>query len=409
MGAERGRKGLDALNLFVAAVQTGFGPFIAVFLSDEGWTAASIGFAISVGTVAGMVSQIPAGALIDQIDDKRLVTAISIGGIGASAVMMLLWPTIAMVMAAQVLHAFASSMTAPAIASLTLSLYGHDGFGISLGRNARFSSIGGAGAAALIGAFGSYASGRGMLLVTALLAIPALAAVAEIGKVASDVPDRASPQAAPARAGATTKRQVWNVFLDRGLNIFGISSGLFFLGNAAMLPLLADMMARQDGRYAALSLSVAIILQQVLVAVLSPWVGRAAERYGRRPLLLLGFAAQPLRGILFAVGPSMAVLAPSQMLDGISGSVFGVMVPLIAADLTRRRGAMNLSMGAINLAIGLGAALSNVIGGAVATYAGSRIAFLFLAGAGVAATALLFWAMPETAPKTVQNPSGESA
>ena len=86
------------------------------------------------------------------------------------------------------------------------------------------------------------------------------------------------------------------------------------------------------------------------------------------------------------------------MLDGLSGAVFGVMVALVAADLTRKIGCLNLAMGAINLAIGLGAALSTALAGAIASTLGDTAAFLCLAGAGCCAVLLLGFAMPETNP-----------
>ena len=58
-------RGLDWFNLFVANIQTGFGPFIAVYLSGQSWTQTAIGVALSIGTVSSMASQVPAGALVD--------------------------------------------------------------------------------------------------------------------------------------------------------------------------------------------------------------------------------------------------------------------------------------------------------------------------------------------------------
>ena len=45
--------------------------------------------------------------------------------------------------------------------------------------------------------------------------------------------------------------------------------------------------------------SAAIIVPQIVVALFSPWVGRLAQSLGRQPVLLVGFAALPLRGLLF--------------------------------------------------------------------------------------------------------------
>src|SRR5439155_509065 len=78
--------GLDCLNFLVANFQTGFGPFVSVYLTGAGWTQGAIGAALSAGTIASMVSQIPAGALVDGMRSKRLAAA---GAIRARAVLVL--------------------------------------------------------------------------------------------------------------------------------------------------------------------------------------------------------------------------------------------------------------------------------------------------------------------------------
>src|SRR5487761_1868972 len=83
----RAERGLDGLNLFVANIQTGFGPFIAVYLTTQGWTQAAIGFALSLGTATAMASQVPAGALVDAARRKSLAAAVSILAFTASAVL----------------------------------------------------------------------------------------------------------------------------------------------------------------------------------------------------------------------------------------------------------------------------------------------------------------------------------
>ncbi|MBC7799619.1 MAG: MFS transporter, partial [Gemmatimonadaceae bacterium] len=153
-------RGLDALNALVASSQTGFGAFVAVYLTSQAWTQADIGLALSVGTIAAMVSQLPAGALVDAMRSKRL--AIAIGGIAValSALLFAASSAWASVMAAKVLHGFASCMIGPAIAAVSLELAGRRGLGLRLGRNARFASLGSAAAAVILGGIGTYVSGQ---------------------------------------------------------------------------------------------------------------------------------------------------------------------------------------------------------------------------------------------------------
>jgi MFS family permease len=105
-----------------------------------------------------------------------------------------------------------------------------------------------------------------------------------------------------------------------------------------------------------------------------------------------------LRAAVFAILPVPGLIVAAQVLDGISAAVFGVMVPLIAADLTRGRGRFNLCVGIFGLATGIGATISTSLAGWIADATGERIAFAALAGIGMAGLALLGAAMPETAP-----------
>jgi predicted MFS family arabinose efflux permease len=113
---------------------------------------------------------------------------------------------------------------------------------------------------------------------------------------------------------------------------------------------------------------------------------------------MAGFAAVPLRALLFAVLPGALPLVVFQALDGVSAAVFGLMLPLIAADLTKRTGYLNLAIGALGLASGLGATFSTAIAGWIGDRFGDPMTFLFLAAVGALAVVLLGVAMPETRP-----------
>ncbi|MBV9782516.1 MAG: MFS transporter, partial [Acidisphaera sp.] len=154
--------------------------------------------------------------------------------------------------------------------------------------------------------------------------------------------------------------------------------------------------AKRDGAAASAIIAACILVPQLVVAAFSPWVGRAAERRGRRPLLLLGVAALPLRALLLATLPPAGLLIPLQVLDGIGAATFGVLVPLIAADIAGGTGRFSLCMGAIGLAVGIGASASTMLAGWAADRWGEPPAFLALAAAGAGAFLLVRLAMPET-------------
>ena len=143
-------------------------------------------------------------------------------------------------------------------------------------------------------------------------------------------------------------------------------------------------------------------MPQLVVAVFAPWVGRKAEQWGRRPLLLLGFAALPVRAVLFAAVTDPYLIVAVQLLDGISAAVLGVLVPLVVADATRGSGRFNLAQGIVGTAVGIGASLSTTLAGYLSDYLGSGTAFLGLGALGFLGLVLVWAALPETRPQAIE-------
>ena len=173
---------------------------------------------------------------------------------------------------------------------------------------------------------------------------------------------------------------VFNLMRQRPLLIFAASVLLLQLANAAMLPLMAGVVTTRSSQWAPVLIAACIIVPQAIVALTSPSVGRKAQQWGRRPLLLLGFAALAIRGMLFATVHDPYLLVAVQIFDGITAAVFSVMVPLIVADVAFGSGHFNLAQGIVGTATGIGASLSTVLAGYVSGSFGSSVAFTGLAG-----------------------------
>jgi MFS family permease len=170
-----------------------------------------------------------------------------------------------------------------------------------------------------------------------------------------------------------------------------------------MLPLVGSMVTMKSARWATLIIAACIVVPQLVVAILSPWVGMRAQIWGRRPLLLIGFAALPIRGLLFAFVSDPSLLLAVQILDGVTASVFAVMVPLTVADLTRGTGHFNLGQGILGTATGIGASVSATLAGYLTDHFGSAVAFGSLAAVALAGFTLVWLLMPETRPEKLSE------
>src|SRR5450631_1608468 len=296
-------RGLDWFNLFVANIQTGFGPFIAVYLSSQSWTQTSIGVALSIGTVSAMASQVPAGALVDLMPNKARVAAFSVVVFTISALMFAIHPIPLFVYLAEILHGISSCTLGPAIAAMSLVIAGRFGMGLRLGRNARYAAIGNGMGAALMGACGQYVSERAVFYLTAALTLPALFALLPLRRAAVAGADLRPP----ARKAGERRAHQLHVLADRRLLIFSACALLFTFANAPMLMLVSGTLTAQ-GSNPSLLIAACIVLPQIIVALASPAVGRFAERYGRRIVLMVGFSMLPLRCVVFATTQNPTVL-----------------------------------------------------------------------------------------------------
>ncbi len=379
-------RGLDWFIFCLADVQVGFGAFVAVYLAAEKWTQGDIGLVLTLGTLVALACQIPGGALVDATSRVRLLAAGSVIAIAVSALAIALLPIFAVVLASSVVHAVASCIIGPAIAAITLGLVGYDKVAERLGRNASLAAIGAGLAAAGMGVCGYLISSRAVFFATVALCVPVLVALQRIRPNELNI-ERAHggrPRPHPGDPAATLR----DVARNRMLMTFTLCMVMFHLANAAMLPTLASVLTMRSSESATALIGACMVVPQIIVAVFSPWIGRHAESLGHHTLLLVGFAALPIRGALLAFVSNPYALVLVQSLDGVSAAVLGVMVPLIIAEASRGTGHFNLGQGVVGSGIGIGASLSTTMAGYVSDHFGNVATFAVLAS--IAIVGLLF-------------------
>jgi MFS family permease len=394
--SQTSHRALDWFTFFVADIQTGFGPFLSVYLTTQKWTQTDIGLVLSIGSIAGLLSQVPGGWIVDAARSKLRVAMLAVIGIGVSALLMAVWPVFATIIAAKLLHVGASSVLGPAIASITLGLVGHAALSQRLGRNARFAASGSGLAAGVMGACGYFISAQAVFYVTAALAIPTMLALRRIREDEID-PVRADGGIC-ARESVQGASSVGQLLRKPALLILTGCVLFFHAGNAAMLPLVGSAMTMRSSQWATALVAACIVAPQLIVAIISPTIGKLAQSRGRRPVLLMGFAALPVRGVLLALTNEPFIIVAVQLLDAISAAAMGVLIPLTLADITRGTGRFNFAQGIMGGAVGVGAALSTTAAGYLADHLGTTMAFLGLAAMGVCGFLLLLSMMPETKP-----------
>jgi predicted MFS family arabinose efflux permease len=283
----------------------------------------------------------------------------------------------------------------PAIGAISLGLVGRRGMSLRTGRNYRYAAAGHAVTAALMGFVGAYFELGMIFVAAAALCIPALIALAFIRP---EEIDYARARNARTRDQALEIGRILDLGKNHGLVLFTAATVLFQLADASMLPLIGEDLAKTQATGSSIWMSGLIIIPQIVVAILAPWVGYHSEKRGRKPLLLIGFGVEPLRAALLAFSHDYAFLVIGQLLSGITGAVIGVLTVLVVTDLTAGTGRFNLAQGTVGAMSGIAASISTLATGFLFQGIGTTAGFLVIAGVAAAATVLIAMFVSETKP-----------
>ena len=395
---------LDALNFFLADVRDGLGPYLAIYLiavrgPAQGWNEATVGAILTIAGIVGLISQTPAGSLIDRGKNKPRIVMIAALLVTLSSISLPIVSGFTAVAVTQSIAAVAGAVFAPAISAITLGLVGPKLFAKRVGRNEAFNHAGNAVSAALAGVL---AWKFGPVVVFWLMGGLTVASIITASRLKNDDIDNAVARGLDCEPEdgdeACEEPSGWKTLLEnKPLMIFAVTAFLFHLANAAMLTSVSQLLARTVGKDQATSLTAACIVAAQLVMVpVAIVVGRNTDRWGTKPLFLVAFAFLAARGALYTVSDNPWWLVGVQALDGIGAGIFGALFPVIVADLTKGSGRFNVSQGVVSSAFGLGAALSATLAGTIIVWAGYSASFLTLAGIAAVGFVLYLMAMPET-------------
>ena len=387
--AVRPRRGLQSLNFFMADMQAGIGPFLGVFLQQRGWATGPIGTVMTVGGVAGMLMTAPAGAFIDHTTRKRLVVIITGICTVAASFLILLSQSGLVVTVSQVATAIAGAAIGPAVTGMTLGIVRQQGFNAQNGRNQAWNHAGNMVGAGLSGWLGWKFGMPAIFYLAAAFGVLAIASVLLIPERAIDHDAARGLEKGEGGDGGGGKAEGFRVLLHKKpMLILATALACFHLGNGAMLPLYTLAVVGAGKGNPALFTATTVVVAQAVMIVTSLIAMRVAAGRGFWLVMLISFAALPLRGLIAGSVIQHWGVWPVQALDGIGAGLQSVAVPGLVACLLNGTGRVNVGQGAVMTVQGLAASLSPAIGAWLAELLGYRVAFFILGGFALGSLAL---------------------
>jgi MFS family permease len=362
----------NIVNFFLADVAGGLGPFLPAWLASVlHWAPERIGIVMTVGSIAGLVFNTPAGAMVDRFGRPKLMIALGSAFILAGTLLLVADGSLALVILGLIVTALGAAVIAPAIAAASLRYVGQRDFPLQQGRNSAWSNGGNVSAALLILLGASWLGVNAPLLILGVMAAATMFALLWLRP-----PETRTAAASPDSDGA--QGSIWQALRSPAVLLCGLALLFFHLGNAAMLPLLGLRLARHGQGHATEWVSACVIVAQFAMIGVALAAGRLTERYGKLPLFVLACVVLIVRGTLAAFANGPLWLIPIQLLDALGAGTLGVIVPPLAADLAQGTGRTQTVLGALLTLQGVGAALSSAFGGWLIAGIGWQWAFLCL-------------------------------
>lgn len=385
---------LSLLCFALADIRDGLGPFLGVYLQEQGWDPDEIGFVMTAGGLAELLCVTPLGALADHTRRKRGLIAASVGLIVAGCGLVFLQSGALSAGFSRILQSVAAAAIAPSLTGITLGMVGQRGLPARLGVNEAWSHAGNASTAVMGGVVGYFFGIPGVFFVMVLMGCLAAFSLARINPAHIDyaVARGLSSSSGGSVEGRTT-RKVQLLFGDKALLAVAFTLFFFHLGNAALLPLLGQSaVARFNVNGAAYTAGTVVLAQATMIGA-ALWGSKLAQKKGYGWLFLIALLALPVRGCVAGLWESPWNIFPVQILDGIGAGLLGVATPGIVARLLQGSGHINMGLGLVLTIQGVGASLSNTYGGLFAHHVSYSAAFLALAAAPCAGLILFIVAI----------------
>ncbi len=375
--------GLGALNFALAGAREGFGPFLGVYLQQQGFDPAATGLAMGVAGIAGLLATTPIGALVDRTESKRAALAIAVAALALGAIALVATKSLWVIGASQIVIGLADTSIAPLVAAISLGMVGQAAYGGRVSQNEAFNHGGNAANAALSGLLG-YTLGLGYVAVAIVVM-----AVASCGVLFGI--DGSKIDHKVARGGEGDGRSIVRVlFENRPLLILAGTVFAYQTANGAMLPFIAQARTAA-GADPSITTGVMTVVAQVTMVGAALLAARLAGGRGYKGVMSAALALVVVRGLLAAFATSWWVVIPVQVLEGLAMGLGGVAIPALVSEIMEDTGHASAGLGGVMTAYGAGAAVSPILAGLVAKYLGFSASFIALAI--VAGAGLVLWVL----------------
>ncbi|HEX4413586.1 MAG TPA: MFS transporter [Lacipirellulaceae bacterium] len=393
-GSRRSVVGLNAANFFLAEITGVVMPFLGAFLKEREWGETAIGVTLAVAGLGVFLVQTPAGCIVDWVQSRRALLA------GASVVLGVCYALVAVVPATPACidpllftAGGAQAFFAPLLGALALALVGHEQLHRTMGSNQSWNHAGNLVSAllaiAIVGRFGL----TSIFYAVGLVSVIAAASVFVIRE--DDLREDAT--SGKCAADEKTRTGIRQLLRDWRVRVLLVSTALFHLANAPVMPFLGAYIKKLDGSDVQVAM-VVLVAQAVMIPVAIA-AGILSERWGRKWVFAIGFIALPVRIFLYSLTQDPWILVALQALDGIGAGIYGVVIVVMCADLTRETGGFNTLSGMIATALAVGGVVGPIGAGRLAETLGYNGFFYVFAGIAAVAAAIFLVFMPETAPQ----------
>jgi len=358
---------------------------------ELGLSYTQIGFLMSAQHIAGAISNLPGGMIVDAIGKKGYLLAASLFWVGVPYALMSMTNSMWMLVVCLMLVGIGNNLWHPA-AIPTLAYRYPQRKGLVLSFHGMGGNVGEALAPLAAGTLLAWFSWRTVVVINVVpglvMAILILVMLGALTTARTQYDDH------DVNAGGTTKwnmrqylRDLSGLLRDRALMLICVSAGFRTLTQTGLLVFLPVYLAYEQG-YSPIAVGVCMTVLQVAGLIAAPIAGHMSDKVGRQKVVLSSMllTGVTIIGMVFA-GQSLAFIVFVALVGFFLYAMRPVMQAWAIENTPKRLAGTGVGLQFTILAIG--ASIAPATFGVIADTWGVYAAFYFLAGTIIAANVLV--------------------